>query len=206
MASFVLQPVFSMLKVGITGNIGSGKSTLVRIFAQLGVPVYDADSRAKAVMVEDQILVTQIKNLLGANAYNSQGGLNRAEISQQVFNNASLLQQLNALVHPALFKDFDEWVLKQDAPYILKEAALLIESESYKNLDVLIVVLADEEIRLSRSMARDGVDKEAILARMRNQMPQEEKAKFAQFIIQNNDDLLIPQVLKIHQQLLEMAK
>lgn len=191
-----------MLKVGITGNIGSGKSTLVRIFAQLGVPVYDADSRAKAVMVEDQILVSQIKNLLGANAYNSQGGLNRQEISQQVFNNAQLLQQLNALVHPALFNDFDKWVLKQDAPYILKEAALLIESESYKNLDTLIVVLADEEIRLKRSMARDGVEQDAILARMRNQLPQEEKAKFAQFIIHNNDDLLIPQVLKIHKQLL----
>lgn len=201
-----MQPVFSMLKVGITGNIGSGKSTLVRIFAQLGVPVYDADSRAKAVMVEDEILVSQIKNLLGANAYNSQGGLNRAEISQQVFNNAQLLQQLNALVHPALFKDFDNWVLQQNAPYILKEAALLIESESYKNLDVLIVVLADEEIRLKRSMARDGATQIAILARMRNQMPQEEKAKFAQFIIQNNDDLLIPQVLKIHQQLLALAK
>jgi dephospho-CoA kinase len=172
----------------------------------LGVPVYDADSRAKAVMVEDEILVSQIKNLLGANAYNSQGGLNRAEISQQVFNNAQLLQQLNALVHPALFKDFDNWVLKQNAPYILKEAALLIESESYKNLDVLIVVLADEEIRLKRSMARDGATQIAILARMRNQMPQEEKAKFAQFIIQNNDDLLIPQVLKIHQQLLALAK
>lgn len=191
-----------MLKVGITGNIGSGKSTLVRIFALLGVPVYDADSRAKAVMVEDQILVSQIKNLLGANAYNSQGGLNRQEISQQVFNNAQLLQQLNALVHPALFNDFDKWVLKQDAPYILKEAALLIESESYKNLDTLIVVLADEEIRLKRSMARDGVEQDAILARMRNQLPQEEKAKFAQFIIHNNDDLLIPQVLKIHKQLL----
>ncbi len=201
-----MQPVSIMLKVGITGNIGSGKSTLVRIFAQLGVPVYDADSRAKAVMVEDEILVSQIKNLLGANAYNSQGSLNRAEISQQVFNNAQLLQQLNALVHPALFKDFDNWVLKQNAPYILKEAALLIESESYKNLDVLIVVLADEEIRLKRSMARDGVTQDAILARMRNQMPQEEKAKFAQFIIQNNDDLLIPQVLKIHQQLLALAK
>jgi dephospho-CoA kinase len=194
-----------MLKVGITGNIGSGKSTLVRIFAQLGVPVYDADSRAKAVMVEDQILVSQIKNLLGANAYNSQGGLNRQEISQQVFNNAQLLQQLNALVHPALFNDFDKWVLKQDAPYILKEAALLIESESYKNLDTLIVVLADEEIRLKRSMARDGVEQDAILARMRNQLPQEEKAKFAQFIIHNNDDLLITQVLKIHKQLLSIV-
>jgi dephospho-CoA kinase len=194
-----------MLKVGITGNIGSGKSTLVRIFAQLGVPVYDSDSRAKAVMVEDQILVSQIKNLLGANAYNSQGGLNRQEISQQVFNNAQLLQQLNALVHPALFNDFDKWVLKQDAPYILKEAALLIESESYKNLDTLIVVLADEEIRLKRSMARDGVEQDAILARMRNQLPQEEKAKFAQFIVHNNDDLLIPQVLKIHKQLLSIV-
>ncbi|MDZ4667783.1 MAG: dephospho-CoA kinase [bacterium] len=195
-----------MLKVGITGNIGSGKSTLVRIFAQLGVPVYDADSRAKGVMVENKKLVSDITQLLGTNSYFPNGDLNRGEISQKVFNNPALLKQLNALVHPALFLDFDHWVLNQNAPYVLKEAALLIESGSNKKLDQLIVVLADEGVRLQRSMDRDKVDEAAILARMRNQMPQEEKANHAQFIIHNNSELLIPQVLKIHQSLLFLAK
>jgi dephospho-CoA kinase len=194
-----------MLKVGITGNIGSGKSTVARIFSQLGIPIYDADSRAKAVMLKPA-LVTAIKQLLGSESYSENGELNRAFISQKVFNNSALLTQLNALVHPAVFLDFDEWILDQTAPYILKEAALLIESNSYKNLDLLIVVLADHSIRLERSMKRDGADEASILARMNAQMPQEDKAKLARFVINNNDDLLIPQVLEIHQQILELAR
>ena len=194
-----------MLKVGITGNIGSGKSTVARIFSQLGIPIYNADSRAKAVMLKPA-LVTAIKQLLGSESYSENGELNRAFISQKVFNNSALLTQLNALVHPAVFLDFDEWILDQTAPYILKEAALLIESNSYKNLDLLIVVLADYSIRLERSMKRDGADEASILARMNAQMPQEDKAKLARFVINNNDDLLIPQVLKIHQQILQLGE
>jgi len=194
-----------MLKVGITGNIGSGKSTITKIFAQLGIPIYDADSRAKAVMVEDPILVQAIKKLLGENSYFGDGALNRNFISSQVFKNAELLNGLNSLVHPAVANDFETWVAKQNAPYVLKEAALLIESKSYLVLNQLIVVLADEEIRLKRTMRRDEADEEMVLSRMRNQMPQEEKAKYAKFLIYNNNDLLIPQVMKIHQQLLELA-
>jgi dephospho-CoA kinase len=195
----------NMLKVGITGNIGSGKSILTKIFSQLGIPIYDADSRAKAVMVEDPILVQGIKKLLGENAYFGDGALNRNFISSQVFKNAELLNGLNSLVHPAVANDFESWVAKQNAPYVLKEAALLIESKSYLGLNQLIVVLADEEIRLKRTMRRDEADEEMVLARMRNQMSQEEKADFAQFIIHNNNDLLIPQVMKIHRQLLALA-
>lgn len=191
-----------MKKIGITGNIGSGKSTISRIFAVLGIPIYDADSRAKAVMTENQELVFAIKNLLGEESYTPQGDLNRTYISQKVFNRSDLLAGLNALVHPAVFKDFDDWVSVQTAPYVLKEAALLIESGSYKKLDQLIVVLADEEIRLQRSMKRDGADEMSIRARMKNQMSQEEKASFAQYSIDNNKQLLIPQVMEIHQQIL----
>ncbi len=194
-----------MLKVGITGNIGSGKSTVARIFSQLGLPIYDADLRAKAVMLKP-FLKQAIIELLGHDSYTENGILNRAFISQKVFNNSALLTQLNALVHPAVFLDFNEWVLDQTGPYILKEAALLIESNSYKNLDVLIVVMADHSIRLERSMKRDGADKTSILARMNAQMPQEEKAKLAKFVIHNNDDLLIPQVLKIHKQILDLVR
>jgi dephospho-CoA kinase len=191
-----------MKKIGITGNIGSGKSTISRIFAVLGIPVYDADSRAKAVMTENQELISAIKKLLGEESYTPQGELNRKYISQKVFNRSDLLAGLNALVHPAVFKDFDDWVSVQTAPYVLKEAALLIESGSYKKLDQLIVVLADEETRLQRSMKRDGADEMSIRSRMKNQMPQEEKAAFAQYSIDNNNQLLIPQVMEIHQQIL----
>ena len=192
-----------MKKIGITGNIGSGKSTTAKIFALLGVPVYDADSRAKAVMVDNQQLVSAIKKLIGTEAYFSDGKLNRAFISSKVFQNESLLAGLNALVHPAVFADFDSWCAKQNAPYVLKEAALLIESGYNKNLDQIIVVAANEELRLARCLERDHAKEEDVLARMRNQMPQEEKLLLADYIIQNNNDLLIPQVMKIHQLLIQ---
>jgi dephospho-CoA kinase len=194
-----------MLKVGITGNIGSGKSTVARIFSQLGIPIYDADLRAKALMLKP-FLKQAIFDLIGHDSYTENGDLNRSFIAQKVFNNPALLSQLNAIVHPAVFSDFDEWILDQTGPYILKEAALLIESNSYKNLDLLIVVLADQSIRLERSMKRDGADEAGILARMNAQMPQEDKAKLAKFVIHNNNDLLIPQVLKIHNQILDLVR
>jgi dephospho-CoA kinase len=194
-----------MLKVGITGNIGSGKSTVARIFSQLGIPIYDADLRAKALMLKP-FLKQAIFDLIGHDSYTENGDLNRSVIAQKVFNNPALLSQLNAIVHPAVFSDFDEWILDQTGPYILKEAALLIESNSYKNLDLLIVVLADQSIRLERSMKRDGADEAGILARMNAQMPQEDKAKLAKFVIHNNNDLLIPQVLKIHNQILDLVR
>lgn len=198
-----------MIKVGITGNIGSGKSTIAKLFALLGTPIYDADSRAKAVMVEDAALKKALVEAFGQDTYFENGQLNRAYLSQQVFNKPDKLKILNSLVHPAVFKDFKSWLNQYQAtqkPYIVKEAALLVESGSYKDLDYLILVQADEELRLQRSMARDAASKEAILARMKNQMSQEEKVPYAQFLIQNNhNDLLIPQVLNIHQELCLLA-
>ena len=193
-----------MIKVGITGNIGSGKSTIAKLFALLGIPVYDADSRAKSIMVEDEQLKSELITQFGQETYFADATLNRAHLSQQVFNNPAQLKILNSIVHPGVFRDFNFWLNQHKAahtPYILKEAALLIESGSYKDLDYLILVQADEEIRLQRSMARDAASAEAILARMKNQMPQENKLPFAQFFIQNNNDLLIPQVLAIHREL-----
>lgn len=198
-----------MIKVGITGNIGSGKSTIAKLFALLGIPVYDADSRAKAVMINDEHLKKELITNFGNETYYPDGTLNRAHLSQQVFNNPNQLKALNSLVHPAVFKDFNSWLnlySNTQIPYILKEAALLVESGSYKDLDYLILVQADEELRLQRSMARDAASKDAILARMKNQMPQENKVPFAHFFIQNNThDLLIPQVLKIHRELCLIA-
>ena len=197
-----------MIKVGITGNIGSGKSTIAKLFALLGIPVYDADSRAKAIMVEDIELKNELLKVFGEDTYFANGQLNRTNLSKQVFNNPEQLKALNSIVHPAVFKDFNSWLnLHKHAqvPYILKEAALLVESGSYKDLDYLILVQAHEDIRIRRTLARDCSDLESVKSRINNQLPEQEKMPFAQFFIQNNDDLIIPQVLQIHQKLLEIS-
>ncbi len=191
-----------MKKTGLTGSIGSGKSTVAHIFAALGVPVYDADSRAKLLMITSPALISQIKKLFGEDAYLSDGSLNRPFIAQQAFHNKQLLSQLNALVHPAVFDDFDHWCAQQaqaGATYVIKEAALMFESDSYKQLDEVIVVTAPEPLRIQRTIARDGISEDAVLARMKNQLSEAEKKQRAQHeIINDEQQLLIPQVLKLH--------
>ncbi len=195
-----------MLKVGITGGIGSGKTTVCKIFATLGIPIYYADDRAKWLMVNSPALQTGIINLFGKEAYNEEGQLNRAYIGGIAFKHPKKLQKLNALVHPAVFVDGENWQQEQFAlqvPYTLKEAALLYETGSHKFLDKMIVVTAPEEMRIERVMKRDGLDREAIQDRIARQMPAAEKVAQADYIITNDgQQLLIPQVLEIHQQLL----
>ena len=193
--------------LGITGGIGVGKSYVSRVFRELGIPCYNSDNKARTLMESDQDLVNAIRGLFGDEAYNESGQLNRGWIGKQVFANEALLDQLNSIVHPAVGKDFDAWILDQDSPYLIKEAAILIESGAYKQVDKLLVVTADEAVRIERVMQRDGVEKEAVLARMSKQMPQEEKLEHADFIIHNNpEDKLLPQVLRVHEALLEMAE
>jgi dephospho-CoA kinase len=192
-------------QIGITGNIGSGKTTAACIFAALGIPVYDADSRAKTVMTDDALLKDQLTQHFGAETYHVDGSLNRNYLANLVFNNQANLELLNSLVHPAVFADYEIWVEAQNAPYVLKEAALLYESGSYKKLDKIILVTCPQDIRLQRSMARDGASKEAILARMAKQMAEEEKQMRADFILKNDGlELLIPQVMSLHQTLLQL--
>lgn len=195
-----------MLKVGITGGIGSGKTTVCKIFATLGIPIYYADDRAKWLMVNSPALQTGIINLFGKEAYYEEGQLNRAYIGGIAFKHPKKLQKLNALVHPAVFVDGENWQQEQLAlqvPYTLKEAALLYESGSHKFLDKMIVVTAPEEMRIERVMKRDGLDREAIQDRIARQMPEAEKVAQADYVINNDGQLLlIPQVLEIHQQLL----
>lgn len=192
-----------MLKIGITGGIGSGKTTVCKIFESLGIPVYFADDRAKALMVEDQKLVRQIKKLLGNEAYSSDGSLHREFIARIVFKDPKKLKQLNALVHPAVGKDGLQWQATQlEVPYTLKEAALLIESGSYKFLDYLITVWAPRELRIKRVMKRDDTTREAIEARMSKQMSEFEKLDLADFVIINDGKhSLIKQVIRLHRRL-----
>jgi len=191
------------LKIGITGGIGSGKTTACRIFEQLGIPVYYADERAKQLMAEEPELRSEIIRIFGPAAYQADGQLNRQHIAKQAFNDQALLQQLNAAVHPAVARDSQAWhEQQQKVPYTLKEAALLYESGSDKALDKVIVVSAPEQLRLQRVMQRDGVDEAAVRARMDRQMPQEEKVRRADFVLHNDGkQSLIQQIHRIHQTL-----
>lgn len=192
-------------KIGITGGIGTGKTTICHIFETLGIPIYYADDAAKAIMVEDKILVTKLKSLFGKNAYTATGALNRKFIGNLVFKDNDLLEKLNAIVHPALETHYENWhTNQQNAPYTLKEAAILFEMGGHKRVDKVIVVAAPLDLRIERVMARDKVEKTAVLERIAKQMPEEEKLKLADFIIQNDGEHgLIEQVVKIHKQLIE---
>ena len=196
-----------MLKVGITGNIGSGKTTVCKVFEVLGIPVFYADEAAKQVMTEDAELIAGIKQAFGPEAYFADGSLNRKHIGGIVFNDTQQLEKLNALVHPATFRAFDVWVQQQThAPYVLKEAAILFESGSYKKCDRSILVAAPLNTRIARVIQRDGVTADEVKAREARQYPQEKKMELANDIIVNDDSqLVIPQVLKLHQMYLSLA-
>jgi dephospho-CoA kinase len=195
-----------MLKIGITGNIGSGKTTVSQLFELLGIPVFYSDNEAKKVMTADAELIAGIRHTFGADAYFADGTLNRKYIAGIVFNDPAQLQKLNSLVHPAVFRAFDAWALPyKNAPYILKEAAILFESGSYKDCDYTILVTAPTPMRIARVMQRDGISEADALSRNAKQMPEEEKQALASFVLCNdNSRLLIPQVLVLHEQLLTL--
>nr|WP_199159159.1 dephospho-CoA kinase [Pedobacter sp. ASV2] len=198
-----------MYKVGITGGIGSGKTTVCKVFEVLGIPVFYADTVAKEIMVKDSILVEGIKNTFGQESYFEDGTLNNKHIAAIVFNNETELTKLNALVHPAVFRAFDEWEnqIDQTVPYTLKEAALLFESGSYKMCDTSILVTAPINVKVSRVMQRDNVSAEQVKARMDKQFSDEQKRKMANhFIINNEENGIIEQVLALHKIFLEVSK
>jgi len=195
-----------MLKVGVTGGIGSGKTTVCRIFEVLGAPVYYADDRAKELMQTDLKLIAVIKEIFGDETY-VDGKLNRAFIASKVFSNKAQLAKLNAAVHPAVAKDAEQWMKQfSDKPYVIKEAALLFETGWHKQLDKTITVYAPMEVRIQRLKARDNATYEEITARMKNQMRDEDKIKLADFVIYNdNRHALIKQVLGVHHVLMKEA-
>lgn len=190
-----------MLKIGVTGGIGSGKTTVCRIFETLGIPVFYADTVAKEIMVTDPVLVAGVTDAFGMESYFKDGNLNKQHIAGIVFNNAAELEKLNALVHPAVFRAFDAWVSTlRHVPYVIKEAALLFESQSHKMCHKNILVMAAHEVRLARVMQRDGVTADMVKARMDKQFTDEQKLKMSDYQILNNEtDSLILQVLELHQ-------
>jgi dephospho-CoA kinase len=187
--------------IGLTGGIGSGKSTVAKIFAQLGIPVLDADATAKAIMNEDHSVKTKLIELFGEDAYKD-NQLNRPYIAQLVFEDAFKLQQLNAIIHPITIQYAKEWASKQSAPYVIKEAALFFESGSSEGVEKIIGVTAPKHIRIQRVMQRDQITREDVIKRMEHQLEDSLKMKLCDWVIQNDDmHLLIPQILAIHQEI-----
>ena len=190
-----------MLKVGLTGGIGSGKSTIAKIFEVLGIPVYYADDAAKRLMNEDDKLKEDIIRHFGKESYTNDR-LNRSYLASLVFNNEEKLALLNSLTHPATINDANEWMQKQRSPYIIKEAALIFESGSNDQLDYVIGVYAPAPLRIRRTMLRDNVTEEEVLKRISRQMNEEEKMKRCDFIITNDEQqMVLPQVLALHEKL-----
>lgn len=195
-----------MLKIGLTGGMGSGKTIVSRIFSVLGVPVFYADDAAKAVMNDNAELKQQIISLFGTEAY-IENQLNRKHISAIAFNDPFKLEQLNALVHPVTIAAADTWMAKQNAPYVIKEAALMFEAGAAAHLDYVIGVYAPEAIRIKRAMQRDGISREAALARFNNQIDDNIKMKLCDFVIRNDEQhSVLGQVLELHKKFMVMAR
>ncbi|MCJ8166848.1 dephospho-CoA kinase [Pontibacter sp. E15-1] len=191
-----------MLKVGLTGGIGVGKTVVGRMFSLLGVPVYDSDARAKWVMRHDETLRLELVDAYGLKTFTEEGDLNRDYLAPLVFGNPVLLEQLNSLVHPHVRNDFTKWLdLQAKAPYVLKEAALMYESEAWKQMDQIITVHAPMDVRMKRLLQRDTHRTEAdIKAIMGKQLNEDERMSRADHIIYNDgQQAVIPQVLQLHQ-------
>lgn len=190
------------LQVGLTGGIGAGKSVIGHIFALLGVPIYDSDSRAKYVMTTDGILMSNIRKEFGELSFNPDGSLNRAYLSDLVFRNPDQLEKLNRLVHPRVAADYEDWVAEHaHHGYVIKEAALLFESGSHKRLDHIVLVVAPEPLRINRVVSRDrGRTADQVRRIMAQQWNDDKKMKLADSVIRNDEsELVIPQVLSLHE-------
>ncbi|WNH09705.1 dephospho-CoA kinase [Thalassobellus suaedae] len=193
-----------MIIVGLTGGIGSGKTTVAKVFKEkLGIPVYIADEEAKKLMNRSKIIKRKLIQLFGANAYVNEE-LNKPFIANIIFNDKVYLQKMNAIVHPRVAKHFQKWVLKQEAPYIIKEVAILFENDGYKQCDFVITVTAPKDLRIKRLLQRDNTTKANIEAIMNNQWTDEEKVKRSHFVIENISlENTKEQVLEVHNQILK---
>jgi dephospho-CoA kinase len=201
-----LERFFIMLKIGITGGIGSGKSTVAKLFEVLGIPVYYADDAGKNLMNDDKELKEKVKQHFGDAAYNNDQ-LDRKFLANIVFNAPEKLLLLNSLVHPATLKDAERWMKNQTTPYAIKEAALIFESGAQEYLDYVIGVYAPAPLRIQRAMHRDNISRDEVLARMNKQIDETIKMRLCDFIIKNDEqELLIQQVIALHQKLSSISK
>jgi len=189
-------------KLGITGGIGSGKTSVCRVFEVLGISVFSADSEAREIMENDNDIIAGINYITGKDLYKN-GSLNRAELASIIFNDTTILKKVNSLVHPAVFDRFAKWTLIQSTPYVIMEAAILFESGASEVVDMIATVVAPVEQRMKRVVLRNKLSQEQVMERMRNQMDDEERIRQSDFIISNSEnDMIIPSILKIHNEIL----
>ena len=191
-----------MKKIGITGGIGSGKTYVASVFQSLGIPIFNADIQAKKIMTSSRKLIKLVKEEFGNDIYKD-SDLNKEKLASIVFSDSDKLQKLNSLVHPIVKEEFNNWYKKQTSPYVIKEAAILFESNSHIGLDAVVCVSAPLELRMIRLLNRDNYSEKEIKKRIENQISQEEKQKLSDYIIVNDEkELLLPKIIKIHKELL----
>lgn len=189
-------------KLGITGGIGSGKTSVCRVFEVLGIPVFSADREAQDIMEKDDDIIAGIKSISGKDLYKN-GSLDRTKLASIIFNNTTTLKKVNSLVHPAVFDHFAKWTLKQSTPYVIMEAAILFESGASAVVDKIATVVAPVEQRVKRVILRNRLSQEQVMERMRNQMDDEERIRKSDFVINNSEnDMIIPSIMKIHNEIL----
>jgi dephospho-CoA kinase len=194
-----MKPAF---KLGITGGIGSGKTSVCKVFEVLGIPVFSADGEAQATMENDRDIISKINLIAGKDLYIN-GSLDRANLAKIIFNDNALLKKVNSLIHPIVFSRFNEWVLEQTMPYVIMEAAILFESGASKFVDRVATVVAPVEQRIARVIMRNKLSPEQVMERMRNQMDDMTRTKLSDYVIHNSEnDMIIPAILKIHNDIL----
>jgi len=194
------------IKLGVTGGIGSGKTSVCRVFDALGVPVFSADREAREIMENDIAIISGINSIAGKDLYTN-GSLNRMELAAIIFNDNILLKKVNSLVHPVVFDHFGRWVLEQTAPYVIMEAAILFESGASKIVDKVATVVAPVEQKVERIIRRNELSRGQVLERMRNQMDDEARIKLSDYVIHNSEnDMIIPAILNIHNDILTIIK
>jgi dephospho-CoA kinase len=191
------------LKLGITGGIGSGKTSVCRVFNALGIPSFSADPEAKIIMDNDKNIIHQINSIAGRDLY-ANGSLDRMALANLIFNDNSLLKKVDSLVHPVVSEHFMTWEAAQDTPYVIFEAAILFESGASKLVDRIATVVAPVEERVERVIHRNKLSREQVMERMRNQMDDDSRIKMSDYVIYNSEnDMIIPAILKIHEDLMK---
>ncbi len=189
-----------MLKIGVTGGIGSGKTLICTAFSKMGIAVYNADYEAKQLISNNSYVKNKLIHTFGHKIYKPEGGIDRKKLASIIFNNKKALETINAIVHPAVEKHFKDWAdTKTDKKFVIKEAAILFESGSYKELDKIITVTAPEEVRIERVMNRDKIGRQSVEARIKNQMPDKQKIELSDYVIYNDGkQMLLPQIIEIY--------
>jgi len=191
------------MKLGVTGGIGSGKTSVCKVFTVLGIPVFSADRIARKIMDSDEGIIRQINSIAGKDLY-SNGCLDRMALASLIFNNNTLLDKVNSLVHPVVFDHFFAWEKNQTAPYVIMEAAILFESGASKLVDKIATIVAPVEERVSRVTLRSKLTRQQVLERMKNQLDDESRIKLSDYVIYNSEnDMVIPAILEIHEDILK---